>query len=171
MERDRVSSIVIKFSEDQDTGFEILESKVIKTSEGEDDIVDGDISQYHANIMKQITEFLNSKGPCTKVGIASFGPICIDPDSEHYGSIMNTPKKKWVMFNLIEGILRHWPGPEPTIKMDTDVNAVAKFEFDQGGHKATKNLAYITVGTGIGVGLVINGNTVTGLTHPEGGHV
>jgi fructokinase len=84
---------------------------------------------------------------------------------------MNSPKEKWIMFNLIQGVLDFWDGPKPSITMDTDVNAVAKFEFSHGGHKANKNLCYITVGTGVGVGLVINGETVTGLTHPEGGHV
>mmetsp|Transcript_8617 Transcript_8617/g.9789 ORF Transcript_8617/g.9789 Transcript_8617/m.9789 type:complete len:213 (+) Transcript_8617:441-1079(+) len=75
------------------------------------------------------------------------------------------------MFNLIQGIFAFWDGPKPSINMDTDVNAVAKFEFAHGGHKVNKNLCYITVGTGVGVGLVINGDTCTGLTHPEGGHV
>ena len=114
---------------------------------------------------------MNSKGQISKVGIASFGPLCLDQSSDLYGSIMNSPKEKWIMFNIIKSIKLFWGGPEPSLTIDTDVNAVAKFEFHYGGHKASKNLCYITVGTGVGVGLVINGDTVTGLTHPEGGHV
>eukprot|EP00828_Plagiopyla_frontata_P019268 TRINITY_DN2464_c0_g1_i1.p2 TRINITY_DN2464_c0_g1~~TRINITY_DN2464_c0_g1_i1.p2 ORF type:complete len:190 (+),score=42.02 TRINITY_DN2464_c0_g1_i1:268-837(+) len=54
--------------------------------------------------------------------------------------------------------------------MDTDVNSCATAEFFLGGHNVKESLAYITIGTGVGVGLVINGKTVHGLQHPEGGH-
>ena len=58
------------------------------------------------------------------------------------------------------------------VAFDTDVNVVALFEHMYGGHDdAKQNLCYITVGTGIGLGLVINGQTVHGLIHPEGGHI
>ena len=56
------------------------------------------------------------------------------------------------------------------ISIDTDVNACAMAEYLNGGHCVKNSLAYITVGTGVGVGLVINGKTVHGLLHPEGGH-
>jgi len=155
------------------TPFKIIEKHIIKTGEGaeSEESTPSELAKYHKNIMNQISEFLVSKGQIKKVGIASFGPICLDRHNIHYGSIMNTPKKNWVMFNLIKGILGSWKDEIPAVTMDTDVNAVAKFEFSHGGHKAKKNLSYITVGTGIGVGLVINGDTVTGLTHPEGGHI
>ena len=54
--------------------------------------------------------------------------------------------------------------------MDTDVNACALYEYKFGNHRTIDSLAYITVGTGVGLGLVINGKTVHGLIHPEGGH-
>ena len=160
-----------------DQPYTILDKTVIKTASSEDEKEDWKspsehgISKYHSKIIKEIVTFLNSKGPIQKVGIASFGPVCLDKHSPHFGSIMNTPKEKWRMFNLVKSIENFWGQEKPTINIDTDVNAVAKFEFQHGGHKATKNLAYITVGTGIGVGVVVNGKTVTGLTHPEGGHV
>ena len=160
-----------------DQPFEILKKTIIKTASSEDEKEDWrtpsehGVSKYHAKIIKEIVTFLNSAEPIKKVGIASFGPICLDKNSPHYGSIMNTPKEKWRMFNLVKSIEDFWGKDKPTINMDTDVNAVAKFEFHHGGHKVTKNLAYITVGTGIGVGVVVNGETCTGLTHPEGGHV
>ena len=58
-----------------------------------------------------------------------------------------------------------------SIKIDTDVNSAALAEFKLGHHKVKDSLAYITVGTGVGVGLIVNGKPVHGLTHPEGGHI
>lgn len=55
--------------------------------------------------------------------------------------------------------------------IDTDVNACAYAEFRLGNHQVKESLAYITVGTGVGVGIIANGKTVHGLTHPEGGHI
>lgn len=57
------------------------------------------------------------------------------------------------------------------IQIDTDVNACAYAEFKLGNHKVKDSLAYITVGTGVGVGMVSQKKTVHGLTHPEGGHI
>ena len=57
------------------------------------------------------------------------------------------------------------------VYIDTDVNSCAWAEFKEGGHGVKNSLAYITVGTGVGVGLVVNGKTVHGLVHPEGGHM
>lgn len=54
---------------------------------------------------------------------------------------------------------------------DTDCNILAMFELLNGGHDVKDNLTYITVGTGIGIGMVINGKCVHGMMHPEGGHV
>lgn len=55
--------------------------------------------------------------------------------------------------------------------IDTDVNAAAYAEFKLGKHGAQESLAYITVGTGVGVGVIAQGKTIHGLTHPEGGHI
>jgi fructokinase len=57
------------------------------------------------------------------------------------------------------------------VAFDTDVNIVAAFEYYHGDHNVHESLAYVTIGTGIGVGLVINGKMVHGLVHPEGGHI
>ncbi|CAI2372273.1 unnamed protein product [Moneuplotes crassus] len=159
----------------RDMPFKIIGEPLIIKTAGDDGLSierdENGISPYHSKIFSKMIEFLTSQGPISNIGIASFGPICVDPESDSYGTILNSPKKKWVMFNLVKAFNSLWEGPKPSITVDTDVNAVAKFEFGHGGHNAKKNLAYITVGTGIGVGLVINGDTCTGLTHPEGGHV
>lgn len=63
------------------------------------------------------------------------------------------------------------PFPEVRTGIDTDVNAAAYAEFKLGGHRVKESLSYITVGTGVGVGVVANGKTIHGLTHPEGGHI
>jgi fructokinase len=106
--------------------------------------------------------------------VAAFGPICLDKTSKEYGNVTTTPKVAWKDFpllnTLLDGIKNKKEGM--TVAFETDVNAVALFEFLKGGHDDVKeNLAYITVGTGIGLGLIVNGKTVHGLVHPEGGHI
>ncbi len=56
-------------------------------------------------------------------------------------------------------------------KIDTDVNAAAMAEFKLGKHAIKQSLVYITIGTGVGVGVIVNGKPIHGLTHPEGGHI
>ena len=106
------------------------------------------------------------------MGVAAFGPICLDKKSDLYGYVTTTPKPQWGNYPLLPklkaGIKNLKPGMK--IAFDTDVNVVALFESLRVGGKY-KNLAYITVGTGIGVGVVVNGEMVHGLIHPEGGHI
>ena len=106
------------------------------------------------------------------IGIATFGPIDAKLGSPTFGYITSTPKPKWANTNVV-GLLgmydefKHIP-----FRFDTDVNAPALAEYTLHGQgvKLT-SCAYITVGTGIGVGFVVNGNTVKGMMHPEGGHI
>ncbi len=104
------------------------------------------------------------------IGIASFGPIDANPSSSYFGYITSTPKPGWDHADVV-GLLgiREFGVP---FKFDTDVNAPAYAEYtlNQGEGKFS-SCAYITIGTGVGVGLVVNGNTVTGLMHPEAGHI
>ena len=57
------------------------------------------------------------------------------------------------------------------VEIDTDVNAAAYAEYTLGNHTVRESLVYVTVGTGVGVGVISHGKTVHGLTHPEGGHI
>lgn len=119
-----------------------------------------------AATLSAIVQFLQSHAPFAALGVASFGPVDLDPSSNTYGYITTTPKPGWKSCNLLS-YFEHFKAP---IGFDTDVNAPALAEQQYGGHKGD-SCAYITVGTGIGVGLVIDGRPVHGLVHPEGGHI
>lgn len=116
--------------------------------------------------MNKLVEFLRSLIPFASIGIASFGPLDLDPKSATYGYITTTPKPGWQNINLL-GFFAEFPVP---IGLDTDVNAPALAELRYGGRKGD-SCAYVTVGTGIGVGIVVNGQPIHGLVHPEGGHI
>ncbi|AKP74393.1 Putative fructokinase [Piscirickettsia salmonis] len=102
------------------------------------------------------------------LGVGSFGPIDPNPNSATYGYITNTPKLAWCNFNLIGTLKKAFTLP---IKFDTDVNGAALAEHHLGHGRSLNNLLYVTVGTGIGVGALIHGQPVHGLTHPEMGHI
>ena len=102
------------------------------------------------------------------LGIGSFGPLNLNPDSPTYGCITSTPKPGWSHYPLMPELQRRLGVPTA---IDTDVNAAALAEFELGAGKGKKSLLYVTVGTGIGGGLVAEGNLVHGLVHPEIGHM
>lgn len=104
------------------------------------------------------------------VGIAHFGPLSLDPEKANYGSVTTTPKEGWENFHSLEVFRSKLTIKTKKVSIETDVNAAALAEFYLGGHKVKRSLAYITVGTGVGVGLVIDGKAVHGLIHPEAGH-
>ena len=103
------------------------------------------------------------------LGVATFGPVDLNPNSPTFGYITTTPKPGWKNTDVLGPLCAI--RPSAPCKFDTDVNAPALAEFldmQRLGHKGS-SCAYITVGTGIGVGLVVNGQPVHGLMHPEGG--
>lgn len=102
------------------------------------------------------------------IGIASFGPVDINPKSSTYGYITTTPKPGWAQADLL-GPIKRVLGVN--CSFDTDVNAAALGEhYWIPENRELDPLIYITVGTGIGVGYIVNGKTLHGLIHPEGGH-
>lgn len=113
-----------------------------------------------------IVNWLHTHSPFVSLGIASFGPLDLDTSSPTYGYITTTPKPGWQNCPLLS-FFRPFRVP---IGFDTDVNAPALAEQRYGRHPGD-SCAYITVGTGVGVGLVVHGRPVHGLVHPEGGHV
>ncbi len=117
-----------------------------------------------------VAAFFNSArdlGSIAGLGIASFGPVGVNPASPQYGRILATPKPGWEGTDMIARTRAFLDVP---IDLDTDVNAAALAELAAIG-AGLQHLAYVTVGTGIGVGLVNEGRTVHGIGHPEAGHI
>lgn len=106
-------------------------------------------------------------GPIAAFGVASFGPIDIDPASPAYGTFTTTPKPGWSRARFHD-VLAQFGAP---IVVDTDVNGAALGEWSQGAGIGTTTLAYTTVGTGIGTGIVKHGKPLLGFSHYESGHI
>jgi fructokinase len=120
-----------------------------------------------ARVMDAVVDFL-SRHELTAVGIASFGPLELRPGHNDFGSILATPKPGWANINLVAAIGDRLEVP---VAIDTDVNGAAIAEGKWGASIGLDDHAYVTVGTGIGGGIVIGGNIVHGLAHPELGHI
>lgn len=102
------------------------------------------------------------------LGIGSFGPIDVREDSENYGRILDTPKLHWRQYDLLKPFQETLKVP---VKLDTDVNGSCLGEMTFGSAKGLKNVIYITIGTGIGVGAAVEGKLLHGMLHPEAGHI
>ena len=102
------------------------------------------------------------------LGVATFGPVCLDSFSEKYGTILSDTKKDWLGTNVLSTFKQQYSIP---MAVETDVNASAIAEFEYGSGKKFNSLVYLTVGTGIGGGAVINGQPLHGNLHPEMGHI
>ncbi|WP_129688369.1 ROK family protein [Gottfriedia acidiceleris] len=117
--------------------------------------------------ISQVIEFFKNY-PIKAIGIGSFGPIDVNEASSTYGSITSTPKLAWQGFPFVQAISQHFSVP---IGFNTDVNAAALGEATFGAAKGLDSCLYITIGTGIGAGAVVNRNLLQGITHPEMGHI
>jgi fructokinase len=107
-------------------------------------------------------------GAVEAFGIAAFGPLELRPGSGNYGFITNTPKAGWSNTDLLGTLQRALTRP---VGLDTDVNGAALAEWRWGAAQHLESLAYVTVGTGIGAGVIHHGRPVHGLMHPEVGHI
>ena len=108
------------------------------------------------------------KGPLTAIGIASFGPVDLNPDSPTFGYITGTPKPGWAHTDFAGKIRQALDVP---VGFDTDVNAAALGEYRWGAAQGLDTFIYLTIGTGIGGGGMVNGKLIHGLIHPEMGHI
>jgi fructokinase len=102
------------------------------------------------------------------LGIGSFGPLDLDPASPSYGQITSTPKPGWRGTDVLRTLKAAAGVPAA---FDTDVNGAALAEMRWGAGRGFDDFAYITVGTGVGVGLIVNGRPTRGFAHCELGHI
>ncbi|MBI3836425.1 MAG: ROK family protein [Planctomycetia bacterium] len=107
-------------------------------------------------------------GPLSAIGIASFGPIDPVRRSPTFGYITSTPKPGWGNIDFAGSVGRALDIP---VGFDTDVNVAALVEWRWGAGQGVENLIYLTIGTGIGGGGLVNGRLMHGLIHPEMGHI
>jgi len=117
--------------------------------------------------LSKVFEFFE-KYEILAMGIGSFGPIDINKQSPTYGHITETPKPGWANFDFVGTIKKRYDIP---IVFTTDVNAAAAGELYYGAARGLKNFIYLTVGTGIGGGVIVKNNLLEGLSHPEMGHI
>ncbi len=107
-------------------------------------------------------------GAFTAIGVASFGPLQLDRTASDWGYITNTPKPGWANTDLAGPLIRAF-GCD--VAVDTDVNGAALAEYHWGAGAGGRNVVYLTVGTGIGGGAIVNGEILHGRSHPEMGHM
>jgi fructokinase len=119
-------------------------------------------------IVDQLQAWRAIHGPAQALGIASFGPIDRNLSSSTYGYITSTGKPGWRFVDVAGTLARALNLP---VFFDTDVNGAALAEGRWGAARNLSDFAYVTVGTGVGVGLVVNGALVHGFAHPELGHM
>ena len=117
--------------------------------------------------MPHIIDYFKEK-EIAALGIACFGPVDVNPDSETYGTILDTPKLPWRQYPILKVMQDALKLP---MGLDTDVNGSCLGEVTYGTAKGLDSVIYITVGTGIGVGIVLDGRLVHGMLHPEAGHI
>jgi fructokinase len=122
--------------------------------------------------MSQVIEFLHVQesqhGRLSAIGVAAFGPLDPNLASPTYGYITSTPKPGWGNFNFVGYLKQHFEIP---ISFDTDVNGAALGEWRWGAAQGLHTFIYITIGTGLGGGAMVNGRLLHGLVHPEMGHM
>ena len=117
--------------------------------------------------MPPIIEYFKAKD-IAALGIACFGPIDLHKDSETYGYITSTPKPGWAFYDIVGALQKELNIP---IGFDTDVNGSLLGEMTWGCAKSLTDAVYLTIGTGVGAGVMTNGKMLHGMLHPEAGHI
>lgn len=121
-----------------------------------------------AETLQALNSFFANQGAIASLGIASFGPLIVDRESPDYGSVAPTPKPGWAGTPILD-LLRDPLGVPADIQ--TDVEAAAVAEHRVGAGRGHDSIAYITIGTGIGAGVLVNGSPFRGRDHIELGHI
>ncbi|MGH8918754.1 MAG: ROK family protein, partial [Actinomycetes bacterium] len=128
----------------------------------------GEPTQTLTRVVGFFREQVAAGGKLTAIGIASFGPVELRRSHPRYGFITSSPKPGWSSVDLVGPIRRVFDVP---VGFDTDVNGAALGEGRWGAARGLGTFVYLTVGTGIGAGAVIEGRIAHGLVHPEMGHL
>ncbi len=122
--------------------------------------------EVFGEVRRFFTDAVDEHGAFGKVGVATFGPVDLrDSGSSRYGSVMKTPKPGWEGANWCEVF------SDISVVVETDVNAAAMAEIRWGAAQGLEDVVYFTIGTGIGAGVIVNGEPLHGLLHPEAGHI
>ncbi len=121
-----------------------------------------------AETLQRAVDFFRPDVHLAAIGIASFGPLELRPDAPAFGHITATPKPGWSGSDVRGAVAAAFDGP---VVIDTDVNGAVVAECKWGAGRGLTSVAYLTLGTGIGGGLALDGHPVHGLVHPEMGHV
>ncbi len=114
-----------------------------------------------------LIDFYQKRG-IDALGIGCFGPLELNPQSEKYGYITTTTKEAWRNFDFLGSMKRALKCP---VGFDTDVNGSVLGEVTFGQAKGKSCVLYLTIGTGVGAGIYIEGKLLHGMLHPEAGHV
>jgi fructokinase len=116
----------------------------------------------------RLNHWARQYGLFAAIGIGSFGPVGVDPARPDFGRITTTPKPGWQHVDIAGYFISRFAVP---VAFDTDVIAAACAEYRWGAGQNCEILVYLTVGTGIGAGILVNGQAIHGLIHPEFGHI
>ncbi len=120
-----------------------------------------------AQLLDQVGRFF-ADHEIEALGVGTFGPCDPNPASREYGRILATPKPGWVDVDLLGMLAQRVAVPTA---LTTDVSAAALGELTHGAGRGHSDLVYITIGTGLGAGIVSGGQIVRGIQHPEPGHM
>lgn len=137
---------------------EVREREVIATSSPADTL----------GRIERVLGSWKTNGCLDALGIGSFGPIDVDEGSATYGHVLSTPKPGWAGADVARRLQRAVGVPT---SFDTDVNGAALAEMQWGSGRGFDDFAYVTVGTGVGVGLIVDGKPTRGFGHCELGHI
>ncbi len=119
-------------------------------------------------LARAVAFFLPYQGELVALGIGAFGPLDPRLDSPTFGCITSTPKPGWAQTDVVGPLRRALDLP---VAFDTDVNAAAFGAYLWGVAQGSDTFLYVTVGTGIGGGAMVNGRVLHGVLHPEMGHI
>jgi fructokinase len=121
-----------------------------------------------AGVVEFFREARAEHGDIAAFGVGAFGPVDIHPESASCGRILDTPKPGWAGTDIRAPLVSAFGLP---VCLDTDVNAAALGEWKHGAGRGLSTFVYLTIGTGIGGGVVADGRILHGLVHPELGHI